>query len=93
MPGLIEHSPCPERCPVCHERCLSAKGHTVRATAGKGFAELHSCTRHIWGSHADNAEAQRAAEMETKRELLEMLGKSGVSSACLEKVRRVLGVR
>ena len=83
--------PCPQKCALCHERCYGREGHSQRATAGRKFAELHQCRKHCWGSIQEMIETQRAHEYETKRELVELLSKQ-VTSTCLEKIRRALGI-
>jgi hypothetical protein len=71
MTNLTNSNPCPERCPICKERCYGRVGHGSRKTAGKGFAELHQCRKHVWGLLGEWHEAQRSIEAETRREIAE----------------------
>lgn len=74
--NLAESNPCPERCPICREKCYGALGHSMTATAGrKTLAEVHQCRKHCWGSLAEMREMLRANERETRRELEDNLGK------------------
>jgi hypothetical protein len=67
---------CPERCPMCRERCYGSAGHSMIATAGrKSLAELHQCRKHCWGTLTELRETLRANEAATRREIEEGLGK------------------
>ena len=73
MPGDSLSNPCPERCPKCGDKCTGGAGHSACKTAGRGLAELHGCRRHVWGTVAENCEAQRACARLTRKEVIETL--------------------
>lgn len=79
-------SMCPERCPICKERCANRSGHSMCATAGRGLAELHSCRRHVWGTLAEWCEAQRACARLARREVMESIKNC---ARCLAIVKRL----
>lgn len=84
---IVDSTPCPERCPICRQRCLSASGHTRRETCGrKVLPELHACTQHAWGSLADLREMLRANEQEARREAKESIKKC---SRCVAEIERL----
>jgi hypothetical protein len=69
-----ESHPCRARCPACSERCMDCVGHTECKTASQGFARLHSCRAHVWGTIGDFNEvcrSQRALNRKEYRDELE----------------------
>ena len=73
--NLAESHPCPERCPVCKEKCYGSAGHSFTATAGrKTLPEVHQCRKHCWGTLAEMREMLRANEKETRHEFEESMG-------------------
>ena len=72
MSGICDSVPCKERCGICKFPCFGRSGHSFRATAGKGFAELHQCqNNHVWGTTVEMLEYQQAQIKATQREWIE----------------------
>lgn len=86
--AIGDTKPCGELCPACKSRCFGRSGHTAIRTAGKGFAQLHQCRLHVWGSIGDAVEVSRAEARETRREVIESIGGCG---RCVAVVKRLGG--
>jgi hydroxymethylpyrimidine pyrophosphatase-like HAD family hydrolase len=69
---MVASSPCPERCPICKQKCTGGLGHSFIRTAGrKVIADLHACRDHVWGSLAEQCEQSRAQSRQNRLEILE----------------------
>jgi hypothetical protein len=90
MPSLVESSPCPERCPICRERCYGNANHTACKTAGRGMATLHQCRRHVWADLACFLEFCRAQTKEIRREYRDEL--EHAHDQATKRIRKALGL-
>src|SRR5271168_1485344 len=73
LPSIAESFPCQSRCPACKSKCLDAEGHTLCRTASQGFARLHQCRSHVWGTIGDFNEVCRSQRVLNRKEFKEEL--------------------
>ena len=71
MPAIVQCCPCKAVCPSCRGRCLDADGHTSCKTASQGFARLHQCRSHVWGTIGDFNEVCRSQRELNRKEFRE----------------------
>ena len=90
MPSIVDSSPCKSICPACKSRCLDADGHNSCRTASQGFARLHQCRSHVWGTIVDLNELCRSQRALNRKEFQEELIQAHDQAS--KRMRKAMGL-
>lgn len=88
--SLAESSPCQSRCPACKQRCFDSEGHTECRTASQGFARLHQCRSHVWGTLGNFSEVCRSQRALNRKEFREELEQAHDQAS--KRMRKAMGL-